>query len=101
MRESTTSAALKNILASAADTPPNRPAPLSSKQVNLQISPQNTHKSAVSFHKSEVQMSKVGDSTAPSSAALAAKDRIRKAVDAAKARNGPDVHSKNVTQRKR
>lgn len=100
MRESTTSAALRNILASAADTPPTRPIPLTSKQTNTQSSTPKMQKDAIDLHKVDASVAKTDSPAAPSSAALAAKDRIQRAVDAAKARNGSSARLNNVTQRR-
>lgn len=105
VRQSTTSAALKNILASAVDTPPNRPAPLSSKPTNSQLAsrerPSNKERNAIAA-KNDASYQTLDDGvTAPSSAALAAKDRIHRAVEAAKARNGAGARTGNVTQRRK
>ena len=105
MRQSTTSAALKDILASTTDTPPNRPAPLASKPTNSQLASHERSldkERKVVVAKSDANYKTMDDNAAaPSSAALAAKDRIYRAVEAAKARNGAGTRASNVTQHRK
>jgi hypothetical protein len=81
-RASVTSTALQSILAQAADTPPARPL-LAVRTNSLQ-----TKDSQVKHKADIVAMEKTTVRRPPSSAALAARDRVQRAVQAAKAKSG-------------
>ena len=110
VRQSSTSAALKHILAGSADTPPTKSVPLTSKPVNSQPVT-STSSSKITTEKEEASKRRIAndvrdekeseEQVPASSAALVAKDRIHRAVEAAKARNGGASRSDRVTQRRK